>query len=215
MTIMPSPAQPSIDMNYRRIYESIIQRANLRAHVSENQKHHIIPRHLGGTDDPENIISLTFKEHYLIHYLRWKIFGSEDDLSAYRMMRGIKTSEAHKFFARKGGYIGGQKNAESGLFDRIKTFESMSKGGKAGAATNKKNKAGAFFDKEEHRRVAAMGGHVVGLMNVASGHLKRISKLSKRNTGMFWITDGQSSKMTSGFIPTGWRRGRICRRIHA
>ena len=29
--------------------------------------HHILPKHMGGTDDPENIIKLTIEEHAEAH----------------------------------------------------------------------------------------------------------------------------------------------------
>ena len=30
-------------------------------------KHHIIPKHAGGTDDPENLVYLSVKEHAIAH----------------------------------------------------------------------------------------------------------------------------------------------------
>jgi hypothetical protein len=56
---------------YTRIYYSIIERARLRT-LSENiykEKHHIIPRCMGGSNEPQNIVSLTFKEHLFCHKL--------------------------------------------------------------------------------------------------------------------------------------------------
>lgn len=37
------------------------------------EKHHIIPRSLGGTNDPDNIVKLTAKEHFICHLLLTKM----------------------------------------------------------------------------------------------------------------------------------------------
>lgn len=60
-------------MNCKRIHDNIINRARLRDLESYSEKHHVIPRCLGGDDSPENIVRLTAKEHYLIHRLLVRI----------------------------------------------------------------------------------------------------------------------------------------------
>ena len=58
-------------------------------------KHHIIPRHAGGTDDPSNIVELTIEEHAQAHLELYEKYGSEYDLIAYRMLSGqIPVAEA-------------------------------------------------------------------------------------------------------------------------
>jgi hypothetical protein len=39
------------------------------------EKHHIVPRSLGGSDEKENLIVLTAREHFVIHMILWKCFG--------------------------------------------------------------------------------------------------------------------------------------------
>ncbi len=57
-------------------------------------KHHIIPRHAGGTDSPDNIVSLTVKEHAEAHRLLFESFGRWQDLYAWRGLSGqINMSE--------------------------------------------------------------------------------------------------------------------------
>jgi hypothetical protein len=46
-------------------------------------KHHIIPKHMGGTDDPTNIIELSVKEHAEAHKLLWEQYGKEEDRIAW------------------------------------------------------------------------------------------------------------------------------------
>ena len=55
-------------------------------------KHHIIPKHAGGTDDPDNIIRLTIPEHADAHRLLYEQYGRLGDKMAWLMLSG-KTEE--------------------------------------------------------------------------------------------------------------------------
>jgi len=50
--------------------------------------HHIIPRHEGGTDDPDNLVKLPRKLHQEVHYRRWLVYGKIADLYAYNILGG-------------------------------------------------------------------------------------------------------------------------------
>lgn len=58
-------------------------------------KHHIIPRHMGGTDDPSNLVELTVEEHAAAHRLLYEQHGKLQDKIAWLMLSG-KTSEAEE-----------------------------------------------------------------------------------------------------------------------
>ena len=45
--------------------------------------HHIIPRHLGGTDDPSNLIELTVEEHAEAHRILYETHGRWQDRLAW------------------------------------------------------------------------------------------------------------------------------------
>jgi hypothetical protein len=60
-------------MNYQKIYNNLINRATRRISEGYVEKHHIVPRCLGGTDAKENIVSLYPEEHYLAHLLLCKV----------------------------------------------------------------------------------------------------------------------------------------------
>lgn len=51
-------------------------------------KHHIIPRHAGGTDDPSNLVELTIEDHAIAHEVRYRIYGDDRDRVAALMIRG-------------------------------------------------------------------------------------------------------------------------------
>lgn len=42
-----------------------------------SERHHIIPKSLGGSDDPDNLVRLTGKEHYICHLLLTKMVEGE------------------------------------------------------------------------------------------------------------------------------------------
>lgn len=55
--------------------------------------HHIIPKHLGGTDDPENLIELTVEEHAEAHKKLWEQYGRWEDKLAWQGLAGLLTQE--------------------------------------------------------------------------------------------------------------------------
>jgi hypothetical protein len=60
-------------MNYQEHYDRLIQRGKTRTLECYTEKHHIVPRCLGGSDDKENFARLTPEEHYLAHQLLVKM----------------------------------------------------------------------------------------------------------------------------------------------
>lgn len=52
--------------------------------------HHIIPRSLGGLDDPTNLVEVLPEEHIFLHMLRYKVYMKREDALAVRfMLNGI------------------------------------------------------------------------------------------------------------------------------
>lgn len=64
-------------MNYLKLYISIICNAENREISGYNEKHHIIPRSMGGSDASWNIVRLSLREHYICHQLLVKIYENE------------------------------------------------------------------------------------------------------------------------------------------
>jgi hypothetical protein len=54
---------------YTRWYFNIIQKSKLRSLDGYKEKHHIAPRSVGGSNDSTNLVTLTAKEHYIMHLL--------------------------------------------------------------------------------------------------------------------------------------------------
>jgi|LakMenEpi06Jul12_1017403.scaffolds.fasta_scaffold00518_1 hypothetical protein len=61
---------------YSKWYDNIIKHAKRRAILRsyfDGEYHHIIPKSLGGTDDKQNIVKLTYREHFVCHLLLTKM----------------------------------------------------------------------------------------------------------------------------------------------
>lgn len=64
-------------MNYQRIYNRIIENRKKHPAKGYTEIHHIVPRSLGGSDDINNTVALTAREHFVCHYLLAKIYEIE------------------------------------------------------------------------------------------------------------------------------------------
>lgn len=74
-------------MNYKAIYYNIIGNAQNRFLEGYSEKHHILPKCMGGSNNKNNIAILTAKEHFICHKLLCKIYPLNDKLKyAYWLM---------------------------------------------------------------------------------------------------------------------------------
>ena len=62
-------------MDYRQIYNCLVDKR--RQDPPQNgyvERHHIVPKCLGGNDEISNLVILTAREHYIAHILLAKIY---------------------------------------------------------------------------------------------------------------------------------------------
>lgn len=67
-------------MNYQKLYNQIIERAKTRQLKGYKEKHHILPKCIGGLDIKENLVELTAREHFLCHKLLCEIHPNSQKL---------------------------------------------------------------------------------------------------------------------------------------
>lgn len=69
-------------MNYQQHYNNLIEtRKNRELNPNEYyEKHHIIPGSLGGSNDKSNLVSLTANEHFLAHWLLFKLAKTKNEI---------------------------------------------------------------------------------------------------------------------------------------
>lgn len=168
---------------------------------SNLHRHHIIPKHAGGTDDSSNFTYLTIREHIIAHYLLWKIYKSANDLRAMHMLGANLTVHQRKitgeycrdndigFFSksleernewrRKGATT--QINNMIGIHNPDKFKEHASLGGKIGAQSQMKMGVG-IFNKEKRSEYASLGGKsLIGMICVTNGKHRTRIRLERLN----------------------------------
>lgn len=75
---------------YSKWYQLIIERARTRHTVGYVESHHIQPRSLGGTDDKDNLVELTAREHFICHWLLTKMHTGESRAKMIYALNGMK-----------------------------------------------------------------------------------------------------------------------------
>ena len=71
--------------DFKQLYDDLINEAKKRgldkSEIDEyTEFHHIVPRCIGGSDDSENIVILTVKEHLLAHICLHKLYPDNQGL---------------------------------------------------------------------------------------------------------------------------------------
>ena len=87
MTIYPK------SQHYYNRYIKFIESRKTRDITGLFDKHHIIPKSMNGTDDASNIIKLTYREHFLAHWMLWKAFDNAQMTHAFWYMTQKKMSK--------------------------------------------------------------------------------------------------------------------------
>ena len=75
-------------------------------------KHHIIPKHADGTNDPENLIELSIADHALAHKKLWEDHGKWQDYLAWQALAGLISGEEARRLAVSHALKGKPKSLE-------------------------------------------------------------------------------------------------------
>lgn len=83
---------------YLKCYESLIEKARHKmiGLDEKTEKHHIIPKSLGGSDDDTNIVELRLREHFFVHKLLVKITRGRNKSSMLRALYMMSNTRGMK-----------------------------------------------------------------------------------------------------------------------
>ncbi|WFD55724.1 hypothetical protein phi5_244 [Enterobacter phage phi5] len=78
-------------MNYHKIYEQLM---TIGTDAEYTEKHHIVPKCMGGSDDPENLVELSARQHFIAHLLLVKMYPGNHKLIYAANMLTVGTSRS-------------------------------------------------------------------------------------------------------------------------
>jgi hypothetical protein len=64
-----------MNKHYQKRYDKFIDSLREQEISGYTERHHILPKSLGGANAKTNIIKLTPRQHYIAHWMLWKIHG--------------------------------------------------------------------------------------------------------------------------------------------
>jgi hypothetical protein len=105
------------------------------------EKHHIIPKSVGGPDLEWNIVVLTFEDHFIAHKLRYEAYGQYNPDKLFLILRTNQTAEKHQLLLRAGHAT--QRIKKLGFFDPV----AQSARGKLGGAKQTQKKVAKYREK--------------------------------------------------------------------
>ena len=78
-------------MNHKWHYEALVNKARMRGKPEGYaERHHVVPRSLGGSNEPDNLVWLTAREHFVAHVLLANIHGGSQWFSVLMFAAGEK-----------------------------------------------------------------------------------------------------------------------------
>jgi len=172
-------------MNSKNIYTALCES---RKKYSDNykpgsglHKHHIVPKHDGGSDDEENFTYLTVREHIIAHYLLWRINKNPNDLRSMHMLGAKLTPIQRKII---GEFCRDNKLGFHGASPEQKR-EWRKRGIETQKLSGDKNSFYWWSTEEGRRKRASMGG--------------KVSIKSPNNPWSYWASpEGQKHRASLG-----------------
>ena len=162
--------------------------------------HHLVPRHLGGTDDKSNIVeNISVTRHAMFHYANWLLYKSDGDYIAYRALTGtIGKEELVKELCLMGSKKGGKTAKESGQLReaalkqpkevRVNIGNKLGEWNKTNKNKNKRNSKNETFELRNIKKIFHIYekitertiGNLLGSIEISAGEdLSYVSTIIK------------------------------------
>jgi len=156
--------------------------------MKEKHKHHIIPRHIGGTDDPENIVELTIEEHSVAHRKLYEEHGRWEDMLAWKGLSGQigKDELIQEMYKWRKGHLGIKHTGD------LRRFGMANKGVKHTEEHNKKISESLMghVQPQNQKDLVADANSMKWVVETPEGNKERVYNLNefarKHNLGTAW-----------------------------
>ena len=216
-------------MNYLQIYHNLLdKRRNFPVEKSTYQEHHhCLPRCLGGSNDSDNIVSLTAREHYIAHLLLVKIYQNDlDKQKYYKMLYALECMTILQDPSRYGLDYNRKFKMNSKLFEfiKIKISEAKSYINKlrwSKMTIDEKQNLSDLISKSIKEYYRTHKSKWIGRKHTSitiekmkiSAKTKLIKGKYNPNYNKIWICNDNTKECIQWdkdkCLPEGWRKGRI------
>jgi hypothetical protein len=122
---MRSTSMIFINNKYTKAYFNIVENAKTKKYTGYTENHHILPKSLGGTNEKNNLIRLSAREHFICHKLLMKMVTGD---ARYKMV------EAFSYFSN---------NSKRKLVFNSRQIEELRSAN--AVASSKRNKGNEFY----------------------------------------------------------------------
>jgi hypothetical protein len=181
---------------YKKWYDNIIANAVIRGWTKKSspvytEKHHIIPSSLGGTNDKENLVFLTAREHFICHWLLTKMVTEQYKYKMYKDLH--KMTQNHS----------GQRYFSSTHYEIARKYNSI---------CMKENNPTKRDDVKKKMSIAKLGKKATEETKLKQSKNNSKYWLGKQSVfkGSKFYNNGIEQKMFfDGDAPIGWIQGRL------
>lgn len=217
-------------MNYRNHYNLLINRARGRTLSGYSERHHVVPKCIGGEDTEENLVDLTPEEHFLAHQLLVKMYPGAGKLVFAALI--MTTDKSGRRVNNK--LFGWLRKRVSSTISQMNTANASTRCKKSG-----ETQRGKVLTQEHRAKISAAGRKrkqsqetrnkqsLAAINRSDEEKLKRLQskqnpayreKLRQKSADKVWMFDpaaGKSSFTNKRDVPAklelGWVRGRRAR----
>lgn len=174
-------------------------------------KHHIIPKHAGGTDDPSNLVELTVEEHAEAHRKLYEEYGRIQDKLAYEGLKGLKSCQ-EIVYTLHSERMKGKNNPMYGKPAPNRGIKRPGVGGRKKGTTWSDN------ERKLQTELRNTDQHLKKMNESVWNNEERNRKIGEAHkgkkgaaTGKRWYNNGTEEKYFAD-APEGWNPGRLSRK---
>jgi len=157
-------------MDYIKIYKALMDKADGRELVEGEyyETHHKKPTAIGGSNDKNNLVKLTYREHFISHWLLHRIFPENRELAAsFHIMAYGKSWRSSR--SKRSSYVPSSRTLEEARLAKVfarkgtkhteETLEKMKQAAKIRKENGLKRKPNPPITEEtrEKMRLAKLG----------------------------------------------------------
>lgn len=177
-----------IDNKYTKTYHQIIAHAQQRdpSNLGYLEKHHIIPKSLGGSNARDNLVLLTAREHFICHRLLIRCVASPEarrsmGWALHRMLYSISPNHEARFLPKSKRFaVARAESVAARMSVPVKrTPEHQAKI----AAANTKRLKGTKFSSETRQKMSASHSGERNAMHGKSHSEESKAKMREKQTG--------------------------------